>query len=50
MVRAHVMTLRGLSFGLTSDQAAKLLKRLKERGALVQLGQRRWARYTLAAD
>ncbi|MFO1352032.1 MAG: ATP-binding protein [Gammaproteobacteria bacterium] len=33
---------------LTADQAAKLLKRLKDTGALIQQGERRWAIYTLA--
>lgn len=32
---------------LTDDQAAKLLKRLKNEGQLVQTGERRWAFYTL---
>lgn len=32
---------------LTGDQAAKLLKRLKDEGKLVQHGERRWAFYTL---
>lgn len=43
VTRADVMTLCRLS----TDQAAKLLKRLKGSGALVQQGQRRWAKYTL---
>jgi len=33
---------------LTGDQAAKLLKRLKDEGRLVQHGERRWAFYTLS--
>ena len=33
---------------LTEDQAAKLLKRLKDDGKLVQSGERRWAFYTLS--
>lgn len=33
---------------LTEDQAAKLLKRLKDDGQLVQSGERRWAFYTLS--
>ena len=44
VVRADVMTLCRLS----PDQAAKVLKRLKAQGILVQHGERRWARYTLA--
>ena len=32
---------------LTEDQAAKLLKRLKDDGRLVQSGEQRWAFYTL---
>jgi ATP-dependent DNA helicase RecG len=32
---------------LTDDQAAKLLKRLKDEGRLVKSGERRWAFYTL---
>lgn len=32
---------------LTEDQAAKLLKRLKNEGQLVKTGERRWAFYTL---
>ena len=32
---------------LTGDQAAKLLKRLKDEGKLVKHGERRWAFYTL---
>ena len=32
---------------LTEDQAAKLLKRLKDDGRLVKSGERRWAFYTL---
>ncbi|MEN9376906.1 MAG: hypothetical protein RL710_2063 [Pseudomonadota bacterium] len=32
---------------LTDDQAAKLLKRLKDDGRLVKSGERRWAFYTL---
>lgn len=43
MVRADVMTLCCLS----SDPAAKVLKRLRERGRLVQTGERRGAKYTL---
>jgi ATP-dependent DNA helicase RecG len=34
---------------LTEDQAAKLLKRFKDDGKLVQSGERRWAFYTLNA-
>ena len=45
ITRAEVMTLCRLSV----DQSAKLLKRLKERGLLVQQGERRWASYSLAA-
>jgi ATP-dependent DNA helicase RecG len=41
--RADVMDLCRLS----GDQAAKLLKKLKSAGALVQTGDRRWAVYTL---
>jgi len=41
--RAEVMEL----CRLTADQAAKLLKRLKDSGALMQRGERRWASYTL---
>jgi len=41
--RADVMDLCRLS----EDQAAKLLKKLKSAGALVQTGERRWAVYTL---
>lgn len=33
---------------LTGDQAAKLLKRLKNEGRLVKHGERRWAFYTLS--
>jgi ATP-dependent DNA helicase RecG len=44
VTRADVMTLCRLS----PDQAAKLLKRLKERGLLVQHGERRWTHYTPA--
>ena len=43
VVRADVMTLCCLS----SDPAAKVLKRLRERGRLVQTGERRGAKYTL---
>jgi ATP-dependent DNA helicase RecG len=43
ITRSDVTTLCRLS----SDQAAKLLKRLKERGLLVQHGARRWASYTV---
>ena len=32
---------------LTTDQAAKLLKKLKDHGLLQQQGERRWASYTL---
>lgn len=42
VTRADVVTLCRLS----SDQAAKLLTRLKRRGALAQHSQRRWAYYT----
>ena len=35
---------------LTGDQAAKLLKRLKDEGKLVQHGERRWAFYTLSGN
>jgi ATP-dependent DNA helicase RecG len=45
VTRAEVMTLCRLS----PDQAAKLLKRMKEQGLLVQHGERRWASYALAA-
>lgn len=41
--RADVMELCRLS----PDQSAKLLKRMKEQGALVQQGERRWATYVL---
>lgn len=41
--RADVMELCRLS----QDQAAKLLKRMKEQGALAQKGERRWAIYVL---
>lgn len=41
--RADVMGLCRLS----PDQAAKLLKRMKEKGALIQQGERRWAVYKL---
>ncbi|MBP5061380.1 putative DNA binding domain-containing protein [Pseudomonas chlororaphis] len=41
--RAEVMDLCRLS----PDQAAKLLKRMKDKGALIQLGERRWAVYKL---
>ncbi|OHR90547.1 ATPase [Pseudomonas sp. HMSC75E02] len=41
--RADVMELCRLS----TDQAAKLLKRMKEQGALMQQGERRWAIYVL---
>lgn len=41
--RADVMELCRLS----TDQAAKLLKRMKEQGALMQQGERRWATYVL---
>jgi ATP-dependent DNA helicase RecG len=44
ITRAEVVELCRLS----SDQAAKLLKRLKERGLLEQHGERRWASYTIA--
>lgn len=46
VARGEVMTLCRLS----QDQAAKLLKRLKERGLLVQHGERRWASYRPAAS
>jgi ATP-dependent DNA helicase RecG len=46
VTRVDVMTLCRLS----PDQAAKLLKRLKERGVLVQQGERRWASYTPATN
>ena len=32
---------------LSPDQAAKLLKKLKQKGALTQHGERRWSNYTL---
>lgn len=35
---------------LTGDQAAKLLKRLKDEGRLVKHGERRWAFYTLSEN
>lgn len=35
---------------LSTDQAAKLLKRLKDRGLLLQQGERRWASYTPAGE
>ena len=35
---------------LSADQAARLLKRLKDRGLLLQHGERRWASYTPAAE
>lgn len=35
---------------LTGDQAAKLLKRLKDEGRLVKHGERRWAFYTLSGN
>jgi len=35
---------------LSADQAAKLLKRLKARGLLLQHGERRWASYTPAGE
>ncbi|WP_339070667.1 ATP-binding protein [Pseudomonas idahonensis] len=41
--RAEVMDLCRLS----PDQAAKLLKRMKDKGALIQQGERRWAIYKL---
>lgn len=41
--RADVMELCRLS----PDQAAKLLKRMKEQGTLAQQGERRWATYVL---
>ncbi|MDP9501424.1 ATP-binding protein [Pseudomonas protegens] len=41
--RAEVMNLCRLS----PDQAAKLLKRMKDKGALIQQGERRWAVYKL---
>ncbi|WP_404941876.1 ATP-binding protein [Pseudomonas danubii] len=41
--RAEVMDLCRLS----PDQAAKLLKRMKDKGALIQQGERRWAVYKL---
>ncbi|MGZ0786053.1 ATP-binding protein [Pseudomonas saponiphila] len=41
--RAEVMDLCRLS----PDQAAKLLKRMKNKGALIQQGERRWAVYKL---
>ncbi|MGO4396170.1 ATP-binding protein [Variovorax sp. M-6] len=43
VTRADVITLCRLS----PDQAAKLLKRMKEQGRLVQHGERRWASYTV---
>lgn len=42
VTRAEVVALCRLS----PDQAAKLLKRLKEKGALIQ-SQRRWASYAI---
>ncbi|WP_150304724.1 ATP-binding protein [Pseudomonas saliphila] len=42
--RAEVMDLCRLS----PDQAAKLLTRMKDKGALIQQGERRWAVYTLS--
>ncbi|AUG00243.1 ATPase [Pseudomonas sp. 09C 129] len=42
--RAEVMDLCRLS----PDQAAKLLKRMKDKGALIQQGERRWAVYKLS--
>lgn len=44
IARADVIELCRLS----SDQAAKLLKKLKEQGVLQQHGERRWASYTLS--
>jgi ATP-dependent DNA helicase RecG len=41
--RSEVMDLCRLS----PDQAAKLLKRMKDKGALLQQGERRWAVYKL---
>ncbi len=41
--RSEVMDLCRLS----PDQAAKLLKRMKDKGALIQQGERRWAVYKL---
>lgn len=41
--RAEVMDLCRLS----PDQAAKLLKRMKDKGALIQQGERRWSVYKL---
>lgn len=41
--RAEVMDLCRLS----PDQAAKLLKRMKDKGALIQQGERRWSIYKL---
>ena len=41
--RAEVMDLCRLS----PDQAAKLLRRMKDKGALIQQGERRWAVYKL---
>jgi ATP-dependent DNA helicase RecG len=41
--RAEVMDLCRLS----PDQAAKLLKRMKDKGALIQQGERRWSFYKL---
>ena len=43
ITRSDVMSLCRLSV----DQSAKLLKRLKDQGALVQQGERRWARYAI---
>ncbi len=45
VARAEVVTLCRIS----QDQAAKLLKRLKAQGLLVQHGERRWASYTPVA-
>ena len=43
VTRAEVVELCRLS----ADQAARLLKRLKEQGLLLQHGERRWASYTI---
>lgn len=46
ITRAEVVELCRLS----ADQAAKLLKKLKENGLLQQHGERRWASYTLLGE
>ena len=50
-VRQHGRVTRGEVVDLcrlSADQAARLLKRLKEQGLLQQHGERRWATYTIA--